>query len=264
MSRCCVTDRVHGPAAADPVGQRLASVEAILFDATGTLLEIRGSVGAVYSEVGARQGLELEPAAVDRAFPGAFAAAPPLAFPGLEPAERDAAERVWWRGVVERTLEEACAGNVWRGRFERFFDEVYRTFAGPRPWRVAAGAARVLNALSARGYALGVLSNSDGRLPGLLAALGVARYFAAVATSSSLGVAKPDPRAFRSAVELLGCEPDRAAYVGDSPERDGRGAAAAGLLAVIVGSSPPDLPTLTVARVRDLVALFPDRRPRVT
>lgn len=50
----------------------------------------------------------------------------------------------------------------------------------------------------------------------LLKALGLARYFGAVVGPDTLGIAKPDPRPFRKAVQRLGFASPRALMIGDS------------------------------------------------
>jgi hypothetical protein len=50
----------------------------------GTLIGLRSPVGATYAAVAAEHGIDVAPAAIDRAFPGVLRQAPPLAFPGLE------------------------------------------------------------------------------------------------------------------------------------------------------------------------------------
>lgn len=47
---------------------------------------------------------------------------------------------------------------------------------------------------------------------------GIAHYFSYVFTPDLLGAFKPDPRAFRAALDLLELHPDEVLYVGDSPK----------------------------------------------
>jgi len=55
--------------------------------------------------------------------------------------------------------------------------------------------------------------------------------------------AKPDPEPFRVACDALGVAPERTAHVGNAPEADVAGAAAAGLTSVLVGGRGlPDTP----------------------
>jgi putative hydrolase of the HAD superfamily len=51
--------------------------------------------------------------------------------------------------------------------------------------------------------------------------------------------AKPDPEPFRLACDALGVAPERTAHVGNAPEADVAGAAAAGLTSVLVGEREP-------------------------
>jgi putative hydrolase of the HAD superfamily len=260
--------------------ERAAGVGAILLDVTGTLIEVRGGVERLYVGIAAGHGMRLEPARVGAAFAAALGAAPPLAFRAQSADARQALERRWWRDVVRRTVAESRAASGGAGevsvgeggdgpspagpapldpgaRFEAFFGELYAAFARPDAWSVRAGAPDVLAELSGRGYRLGVLSNFDSRLPGLLAGLGLAGHLDVVATSSDLGFAKPDARAFAAALAHMAVPAAAAAYVGDSPGADGAGAAGAGLLPVLLGARlPPHVEGLEIASLADLLDLF--------
>ena len=76
------------------------------------------------------------------------------------------------------------------------------------------------------------------RLLSLLEALGLAPWFEAVVVSSQVGAAKPDPRPFQRALELLQLPPEAAWHIGDSPE-DETGARAAGLRCLLIRRPKP-------------------------
>jgi FMN phosphatase YigB (HAD superfamily) len=78
------------------------------------------------------------------------------------------------------------------------------------------------------GVPMDCVSNWDAGLPGHLERLGIGRYLRGVVASGAVGVAKPDPRIFDAAVELLDVPRDVIAHVGDEPV-DRAGALAAGL-----------------------------------
>ena len=61
-------------------------------------------------------------------------------------------------------------------------------------------------------------TNATSRLPRDLESLGLAGHFSAVANSSSLGVAKPDPAFFKAALELVAVAPEEALFVDDTLE----------------------------------------------
>jgi HAD superfamily hydrolase (TIGR01662 family) len=59
-----------------------------------------------------------------------------------------------------------------------------------------------------------------------------------ISSSATLGVRKPDPVFFQKVVELMGCQADEVAYVGDRVDNDVLPAAAARLVAVHVRRGP--------------------------
>jgi putative hydrolase of the HAD superfamily len=86
-----------------------------------------------------------------------------------------------------------------------------------------------LRDLRARGIRLVCVSNWDVSLPQVLGDCGLADALDGVVTSAAAGSRKPDPAIFASALAVAGCDPEDALHVGDTPEEDGEGAAAAGI-----------------------------------
>lgn len=201
--------------------------EIIFFDAAGTLLEMRGSVGAIYADFARRYGVELDPAAIQRGFAHSFSQQPPLAFPAYNSAaELRRLEYEWWRALVGQVLG---ADFTRAEQFEHFFAEVFDFFRGRAAWRVYDDVAPTLAALRARGLRLAVLSNFDSRLEDLLRAFALDNFFEAVHLSSRVGAAKPDPAIFHAALEFHSLSPRQALHVGDSLREDMAGAQAAGV-----------------------------------
>lgn len=177
------------------------TVRWIVFDAAGTLLALRGSVGEIYAEIAREVGGELDAAAVERGFTSAMREAPPLAFGETRGDEAlSAAERDWWRLVAWRAIGGAAGPEL---DFERFFDRAWRRFAEPSPWQVFEDVRPALRALRAAGVPLAVFSNWDRRLRDVLAGLGLGGFFARIIVSSELSAAKPDPQAFIAARHAL-------------------------------------------------------------
>jgi len=65
-----------------------------------------------------------------------------------------------------------------------------------------------------------------------IVSLGLHHYFDEIITSEDFGVKKPDPKPFRRAIEVLGTRPEETIMVGDWPDRDVKGAKAAGIRAI--------------------------------
>lgn len=202
-------------------------IRAVTLDAAGTLLAPREPIGDTYARTAARFGIALDAAAVELRFRSAFRAAPPLAFPGAKDREIPRLERAWWHAVVRAAFGPVAD----HPRFDACFDALFAHYAQAEAWVVFPEVPDALRGLRARGLRTGVLSNFDGRLPGLLQALGVGPLVDVVLWSSALGAAKPSRPAFEAAARALGVSPTALCHVGDDPEVDVAGARAAGAAA---------------------------------
>lgn len=104
--------------------------------------------------------------------------------------------------------------------------------ARAQPFRLAPGAGATLARLAARGYRMGVVSNTVGEpgsaLATVLVRLGVGRYFPTMVFSDRLPWTKPSPHIFREALRRLGSTPGVTVHVGDG-WADLEGARRAGL-----------------------------------
>jgi putative hydrolase of the HAD superfamily len=200
------------------------AITTIFFDAAGTLIYLPKSVGHHYAFVAERIGLHLDPAQLDHAFVDSWKRMPlRSAITGPRPDD----DKSWWRELVDRVLDRL---NPTLSELDRdaYFEAVYGHFAEAGVWDAYPEVSEVLSNLYGR-FELAVVSNFDGRLRMILEHLGVSKYFAHVFLSSELGTDKPDPEIYRRALQFSGKQPQETLHVGDDPERDWQGAAAAGL-----------------------------------
>ncbi|MHB1162622.1 MAG: HAD family hydrolase [Chloroflexota bacterium] len=123
-------------------------------------------------------------------------------------------------------------------------------------WQPYPEAAEVCRGLLGMGLRLGVVSNGSITVSDLLSQAGLLPFFEFVIASQSLGIQKPDPRVFATALERMGLDPQEALYVGDLYEVDVLGARGAGLAAVLIdrrgGGAGLDCPV-----IRSLEELIP-------
>jgi putative hydrolase of the HAD superfamily len=194
------------------------SIEAILFDAVGTLFSPRGSIGDIYRSIALEFGVDIGSAALEAGFVRETAGRP-------TPVTKDE-----WKGLVRRVLLDLGPFP----EFDEFFEEVFAVFESGQSWICYPETRRVLRRLDQRGLKMAVVSNFDRRLLRVLGDLEIDRYFDAVVTPDSAGQAKPDPRIFIDAIAQLGVDADRTLVVGDDPTMDVAAARAAGLRAVLV------------------------------
>jgi HAD superfamily hydrolase (TIGR01549 family) len=123
--------------------------------------------------------------------------------------------------------------------------------------QACADAAATLEALARRGYRMGVVSNADGRVRGLLERAGLSPFLEIVVDSSEVGFEKPDPRIFQAATAHLDLPPSACAYIGDIYEIDVLGARRAGLRAVLIGTGAAPEGVERVRELPELLGLFP-------
>lgn len=114
------------------------------------------------------------------------------------------------------------------------------------PPAIDPGARAALDALSRRGYALAVVSNTM-RTPGavlrrLLEQLGLLSFFKHATFSDEVGVRKPHARIFEDALRALDAEPAHAVHVGDDSTLDVEGPLSVGMRAIKVGPPSPGAP----------------------
>ncbi len=121
-------------------------------------------------------------------------------------------------------------------------------------WSVVPPGTRELLQDLQHGYALGIISNSDGRVAQLLERCGLGGCFASFTDSGQVGHEKPHPAIFRHALEQLAVAPHDSLYVGDIYSVDYAGAVNAGMQAVLFDPSATYRHT-QLPRVESLTAL---------
>lgn len=211
-----------------------APIQAITFDAAGTLFHLAEPVGVTYSAIALEFGIDLTPASLNCGFQAAWNRAPQLhsaSHPDPDTSADDS-ERDWWKERVRETFREASRLQspvfaVSEETMDALFDRLFVEFGKPDLWRLFPDTLPALDRLVGRAP-LAVISNFDRRFHGIAAGLGLTRYFETVVLSGDLGVAKPSPEIFREAARCLGLPPERILHVGDDPQADWEGASLAG------------------------------------
>jgi putative hydrolase of the HAD superfamily len=113
-------------------------------------------------------------------------------------------------------------------------DTLYASFTDPVNYGLFDDVAGALDAVTAGGATLGIVSNFEAWLDDLLALLGVRERFGVRVISGREGIEKPDPRIYRLALERAGVRPEESAFVGDNPEFDVDPPAALGMFPVLI------------------------------
>jgi putative hydrolase of the HAD superfamily len=236
---------------AGPELPTLDSLEAVLFDVGGTLVELDY---AFIADRARSRGVAIEP---DRLRRGEAASRRQLDAAahrrgGVE--EKDEQRRASYLGrmLVEAGLPEAL--------LEGFLAEIDAAHALENLWRVEMrGAARTLAALRGRGLHTAAVSNADGRVESILQRLGLRSHLSLIVDSHLEGVEKPDPEIFHRALSRLGVAASQAIYVGDIYSIDALGARAAGLVPVLLDPTG-SYDAVDCATIASLEGLLPGAR----
>jgi putative hydrolase of the HAD superfamily len=204
-------------------------IEFIYFDVGGTLIDPLPSVGAVYADAGRAHGLFASPEDLQAAFRKAWTSHTAPGAPSLFTMGHDeASTHAWWRAVVTDVLAEVG----FEGDIEACYRSFFSAFEKRESWRVYDDVVPTLEALDRRGIRRGIISNWDYRLPPLLDALDLTRWFDPILVSAVERLAKPDVAFYRLAADRAGVAPEHILAVGDRIDLDVEPARAAGFQAV--------------------------------
>jgi putative hydrolase of the HAD superfamily len=236
----------------------------VLFDATGTLIEVREPIGETYRRIALAHGVDLPAWRLDDAFRRVLRHAPTRGLHGDDETARREGEVAWWLERLRQTFQ-AADSTARFADFPAFARAAFDAYRDPGAWRVREGVDSMLDTLRAAGLPLGVVSNFDHRLPEILEALGLASAFATLEIPSRHGVAKPDRAIFAAAAEALGQPLEALAYVGDDPPERLEAIAALGLVVLDVSRHPAAVEWASrLGIVADATLPLPDppERPR--
>ncbi len=205
-------------------------LRAVFFDVGNTLLFPHPSVSEVCRQILAEEGHVHDLHAID--------ALMPLVDEFYE--DRYRSDDTFW-------TDEAQTSQVWIGMYsllcrelgieeeaERIALRVYEEFGCAERWRAYGDVVPAFRRLRSRGLAIGLISNWDKRLTGLMDGMGIAPLLDTIVSSAEVGLHKPDPRIFELACERLGVRPEECAHVGDHHYADVLGARAVGMLPILI------------------------------
>lgn len=221
-------------------------IDAVLFDAGGTLIDFRPPRAVLFAEALEANGLEIDPEAVNRAMvraDGHF---------DKEFALLDGKDEAWfWRKYDSFIAQELG----FRGDMEKLEADLSARFDKVVPevksWVAYPDAQPTLEGLRKRDLRLGVVSNATDLARKVLDNIGLSKYFDFMILSDEVGVRKPSPGIFDIALKAAHTRPNRALYVGDKYSVDIVGASRVGLHAVLLDRE--DIyPNADCIRARDL------------
>ena len=213
----------------------MGGVKAVLIDVLGTLVYLDEPGPHLRAEL-AKRGIEVSEGQAAAAIGAEISYYLAHHMEGATPAAlEDLRDRCAWEIVRTLGVAEERHADVREAMLEAL---VFTPFDDVEP---------ALRELRRRGLAVVAASNWDCSLPGALERVGIAGLVDGAVSSAVAGAAKPDPAVFLAALEVAGCAPAEALFVGDSLENDVRGAEAAGMRGVLLardGQEGGGVPTI--------------------
>jgi len=229
----------------------MVRLKAVFLDMGGTLLDMQSDKYShlrVLEETKARYGLEVSVNDLHVRF-----------VDYLDRFQESQSKR--WRsvlGLTEEAFREEMArlGIDAQNRDTDWFLKTYKA-TYRKGVKLAAGAMDAVRGAKLLGLHVGVVSDADEEWANLiLDSLRIRPLLDSITTSESVGVGKPNPKIFVSALRKAKCEPQEAVHVGDSLERDVRGAKAVGIRTVHVAAAPSTEADYHVKTVAELLPVL--------
>jgi putative hydrolase of the HAD superfamily len=194
-------------------------IQAIFFDAVGTLIHPDPPAAVVYAEVGRRFGSRLTETAIAARFQAAW---------GLQEARDrelgyrtdESRETLRWRTIVASVLDDVTDS-------EACFRMLYEHFARADAWTCPRHVGAILEKLAQ--LRLGVASNYDHRLHGVVDGKPELRAVEKRVISSEVGWRKPAVEFLAAVIQAAAVPAARILFVGDDPVNDYRGAEIVGM-----------------------------------
>jgi putative hydrolase of the HAD superfamily len=247
------------------------TVRVVLFDAVGTVIELRHSVADCYYSAAQAAGIEISKDIIRQRFPDAFARnftawqqqlpEPWAVWARAWHTDRDSV-RDWLSSEATRKsffrffslpIDEEQEAQAWARLVAEVlapirtaadpecsntaFRALWKWFAEPEAWQPVASASALIQRLRAEGKQVGLASNFDRRLNAVMAGLTEELEFDHLFVSSNLGYRKPDPRFYQAILARLQVRPEQVAMIGDRWWEDFAAPTVCGLQASWCGNS---------------------------
>lgn len=219
------------------------ATRAVFFDIDFTLIYPGPAFqGPGYREFCSRHGIEVDPAAFDRAVASAGAVVDPGG--GLYDPQVfiDYTRRIIeGMGGAGPDLEFAAR-------------DIYDQWAACHHFFLYDDVPEVLRELHSRGLKIGLISNSHRCLTSFESHFALEGLFSAAVSSAAHGYMKPHPSIFETALRQAAAHPGESVMVGDSLAHDVEGARRLGMRAILVSrtggteSCPSDVPIIRTLR----------------
>ena len=234
---------------------KLPNVQAVVFDAVGTVMYPFPSVAETYRRA-IRQhcATEIDPDKVVRVVSEALT----QRSRDTDLRTSESVEREFWADLVRRLCPSSSSAPEPDG-FQACFDDLFDHFQRPANWRCFDDTAGLIHELHRRGLKTAIASNFDQRLNSVCDGLHELKGGDHRIISSVVGWRKPARQFFDAVSQQLDVSPDHIIFVGDDLTNDVAGAIAVGMQAAwICRSGNVTQPQGSAKKIASLQELITD------
>ncbi len=165
----------------------------------------------------------------------------------------------WWSELKSLFIGAYQGAGIEYERAREIAGQVRKHMTDPNRYILYDDTTLTLASLKENGWRHIVLSNHMPELPEIIQSLGLSRYIDMCLTSAVTGYEKPNPQAFRIALESADY-PETVWVVGDNPLSDIKGAEASNIPAILVHSQPTENLKYYAENLLDIIKII-DNNP---
>ncbi|MFY9252220.1 MAG: HAD family hydrolase [Fuerstiella sp.] len=218
-------------------------IQAVVFDAVGTVMFPQPSVAAAYQAAIKQHCGQLVPTEIVNA---AVRDGLKQRSAGLDLTTSEESERQFWADLIHRLCPDSTG-------FQACFDALFEHFGSSDSWKCFPGVGDVIGQLQQQHMVVAIASNFDNRLNSVCDGLNELSGISQRIISSQVGFRKPAGEFFCAVVETLNIPAANILMVGDDLINDVQGALNAGFQSAWICRSEP-----TTSNVADEVLVLSD------
>ncbi len=224
-------------------------IKKIYLDVGDTLLYLNVPPGSIYLDILKKNGYiqdTVEPSLLKNAFSKAWSEMnekSDTSYRDRYRIHRDGKDG-WWKELIHVFLK-IVNGEDLNLPTDAVYQEIFQKFDDETLWKIEPTFFELLERTEKAGISLGIISNWDLRLRGLLERKNLTKYFSPILISAEFGYEKPSELIFKEAEKLSNCKAEELVYVGDKPELDYYTPHLLGWRAFIIrNEAVPNIPTI--------------------
>ncbi|MDR3136879.1 MAG: HAD family hydrolase [Coriobacteriales bacterium] len=209
----------------------MQKIDTVFFDAGNTLLRPAADEAQTFARLAAAMGAQVNLETVSSHIPTMYLLYDRLHSNDESFWQNDRRLRAIWLEMYNHLGELTDVPAKLRMQIA---ERAYEHYFSAQAWQPFDDTLPALQALQKRGVRMGIISNWESTLKGIISGLGLSSYFDCIISSAEVGLHKPMPEVFELALTSLDARPEQSLHIGDTISADIHGARAVGITPVLI------------------------------